>query len=215
MVWILDLFAPDEESAIRSSCRQWIKRRLMRLVVEEVGFCIFFWPTRGDCVALDKLGYPGCRIVQISHQDGLSWADHDTGGLETHVDSVGTEITFLGRMIFRVYEDRVIGTGCDTSLAADADRFVEVYDAVVAPIHRSGGAGCGTGCVRALVTTGDLEGSLRLREDPYIDIFYVGSGDGKRDFIFGFTGCRTSVTTDTTGIVDDFGPLDWEFGLRI
>ena len=118
MVGSIELFAPDKESAIGSSCRQWIERRLMRLVVEELGLCILFWPPRGDRLALDELGYPGCRIVQISHQDGLSRADHDTGGLETHVDSMGTEITFLGRMIFRVDENRVIGTGCKACVAA-------------------------------------------------------------------------------------------------
>ena len=67
--------------------------------------------------------------------------DDDAGGLEPDVDPVRAEVALLGRVILGVDEDRVVGAGRDAGLAADADRLVEVDDAVRPPVHRRGRAG--------------------------------------------------------------------------
>ena len=59
-------------------------------------------------------------------------------------------------MIFGIDENCVVRASSHARFAADTNRFVEIDDAVSAFEHGRGGTGDDTGCVRALITAGDL-----------------------------------------------------------
>ena len=59
--------------------------------------------------------------LAVSHDDRLRGANGDAGGLETAVDAVRAEVTFLRALRYRIDVDRVVGAGVQTGLAADAD----------------------------------------------------------------------------------------------
>src|ERR1044071_8033695 len=101
-------------------------------------------------------------------------------------------------MILRVNEDRVVGTGSHASFASDADRFVEVDDAVGALKHRGSRASSDARCVRALITTGHLMSAARLGKDSDVDMFDVSPryADGYDVFRFA-CGCAC-MTADAT-----------------
>src|SRR6185436_7866447 len=110
-------------------------------------------------------------------------------------------------MVLRVNEDRIIRAGRDAGFATDANRFVEVDNAVCALEHRRRGAGGDTRRVSTLVAAGDLMGPASLRKNTYVDVLDIGTRDRKRHQIFRLAGRCAGVTTNTPGLVDDFGPL--------
>jgi hypothetical protein len=90
------------------------------------------------------------------------------------------EVTFLGRVIFGVDEDCIVRAGGHARLAANADRFVEIDDAVSALKHRGSGAGGDAWCVRALVATRYLMRATGLWEDADVDVLHIGTRYRKR-----------------------------------
>lgn len=81
-------------------------------------------------------------------------------------------------MILGIDKNRVVGTRRYTGFAPDADRFVEVYNAISSLEHRCGGTSGDTRGMCALITAGNLMGSTCLREDADVDVLYIGSSDG-------------------------------------
>ena len=120
---------------------------------------------------------------------------------------MSAEVTFLSGMIVGVDEDGIVGTSRHTCFAADADRFIEIHNAVGALEHRGGRTSGHTRRVRALVAPGDLMRSPCLRKDTYVDVFDVGARDANRHDIFRFTGGGAGVAADATRVVDYLGPL--------
>src|SRR5436190_23317109 len=118
------------------------------------------------------------------------------------------EVTFLSRMILRVDEDRVVGTSGHTGFTADADRFIEIDDAVRAFEHGRRGTRDYAWCMRALIAAGYLVRSPRLRKDTDIYVLDIGSGHADGNHVFRFACGRARVTADATRVVDYFGPLD-------
>lgn len=80
-------------------------------------------------------------------------------------------------MIFRVDEDRVIGTSSHAGFATNTDRLIEIDDAVGALEHGGGGTGSNTRCVRALIAARHLMRPARLGENSDVDMFYVSARD--------------------------------------
>ena len=82
---------------------------------------------------------------------------------------MGAEVALLGGVIVGVDEDGVIRAGGDACLAADADPFVEVDDAVRPAVHRSGRAGrrrtvpARTGCTASPERPAGRSGRSRRR----------------------------------------------------
>ena len=111
-------------------------------------------------------------------------------------------------MIFRVDEDRIVGACCHAGLAADANRLVEVYDAIRALEHCGGGARDDARGMRALVTARDLVSASRVGKLAYVNMLDVSARDRERDFILGLTGSGARVTSDATSVIDDFRPLN-------
>ena len=125
------LFAPHKKATLRSPGCERIQRRLVRAFVEKFWERLFFRTTNRDRLAIDYLCHVRLRVVQVANQNRLCWAHDHTGGLKTDIDAVRAEVTFLGRVIFGVDEDRIVGTGRDASFATDADRFVEIDNTVL------------------------------------------------------------------------------------
>lgn len=125
-----------------------------------------------------------------------------------------TEITLLRRMIFWIDENSVVRTRRHTGFATDANRFIEIDNAIRALEHSRGRARYDAGCMSALVTTGYLMRTPRLWKNTYINVLDVGTRHGKRHQVFGFTGSRTRVTPDASGVIDNLGPFH-RAGLRL
>lgn len=88
-----------------------------------------------------------------------------------------TEVALLRRMVLGIDEDRIIRTGSHACFAADADRFVEIDDAVRPLEHCSSRTRRDTRSMSALIATGDLMRAAHLREGTDVDMFYVCSSD--------------------------------------
>jgi hypothetical protein len=117
------------------------------------------------------------------------------------------EVTFLSRMIFGIDEDGVIRASSHARFAANADRFVEVDDAVRAFEHRCRWTGSDARRVSALVAARHLMCASHLRKHAYVDVLHISPSDANRNDIFRLASRRTRMTTDAAGMVDDLGPL--------
>jgi hypothetical protein len=78
-------------------------------------------------------------------------------------------------MILRVNEDRVVRARSHASLTTNANRFVEINDAVRTFEHRRGGAGGDTRRVRALIATRDLVCTPNLWKHADVDVFHISA----------------------------------------
>jgi len=117
------------------------------------------------------------------------------------------EITFLSGMIFRIDEDGVVGAGSHAGFAADADRFIEIDDAVSAFEHRGGWARGHAGRVRALITPRHLMCATHLRKYADVDMLNVRARHANRDDVLRLAGSRARMTTNAARMVDDLRPL--------
>ncbi len=203
------LLAPREEAAGRPAGGQRIEGRLVGAAVEELRPRLLLRAAHRDRLAMDDPRHLRGRVVEVPDQDGLGGTDHDAGRLEADVQAVRAEVALLGRVVLGIDEDGVVGTGGDAGLAADADRLVEVDDAVGPPEHRAGWAGGRAGGVVALVAARHLKRSARLGEDPDVHVLDVGAGDPERDLVLGLAGRGAGVAADAALVVDDFGPDHW------
>src|SRR5262249_58190276 len=92
-------------------------------------------------------------------------------------------------------------------LAADADGFIEVDDAVSSSIHGGSGTGFDAGRMFALVAARDLKGAPRGGELADVDVLHVGAVDAEGDGVLGFARGAAGVAANAAGLVDDFPPL--------
>src|SRR5437763_16643040 len=98
------------------------------------------------------------------------------------------EVTFLSRMIFGIDEDRVVRARSHAGFTADADRFVEIDDAVRPLEHRGGRTGDDAGRVRALVAARHLVRAAHLWKHTDIDVLDVGARYADRHHVFRLAG---------------------------
>ena len=117
------------------------------------------------------------------------------------------EVTFLCRVVFRIDEDRIVRTSGHAGFTADADRFVEINDAVGALEHRGGRTRRRTRRVRALIATRYLMGAPHLRPHTDVDVFDVSARHADRNNVLRLARGGTRVASDAASVVDDFRPL--------
>src|SRR6185436_8696380 len=111
-------------------------------------------------------------------------------------------------MIVGVDEDRVVGARSHARFTTDADRFVEIYNAVCT---FEPGRRWTRGCARrmsALVAACYLVCASCLWKDSDIDVFDVGARDGERNEILRLARRSACVTADTACMVNYLGPLN-------
>ena len=111
-------------------------------------------------------------------------------------------------MIFRIYEDGVVGTSGHARLATDANRFIKVDNAVSAFEHRGGGTRRHAGRVRALIAARYLMRAANSGKDTDVNVFHVRSRYPNRYDVFRFAGGGAGVTANAARVVDHLGPLD-------
>lgn len=110
-------------------------------------------------------------------------------------------------MIFRIDEDRVVRAGSHAGFAADANRLIEIDDAVRALEHRGRRASRHTGRVRTLIAASYLVRAAHLRPDADVNVLNVSSCDADRDDVLGLAGCSARVTSNAASVVDYLRPL--------
>jgi hypothetical protein len=59
--------------------------------------------------------------LHVTDEDRFGRTNDHAGWLKSNINAVRAEVTFFRRMVFRVDENRVVGTGGHAGLAADAD----------------------------------------------------------------------------------------------
>lgn len=202
------LFAPHEETGLRPASRERIQRSLMRAFVEKFRQRLFLGTANVHRLAINDLSNIRALIVHVADQNRLSRTDDDAGGLQSDIDAVRTEVTFLSRVIFGIDKNGVIGTGGHAGFAADADRFIKVYNAIGALKHRGGWAGGYARRVRALIAASNLVGATHHGKDTHVNVLNVSPGDADRHDIFGLARGRAGMATDAASVVDDLRPLD-------
>lgn len=121
---------------------------------------------------------------------------------------MSAEVTFLSRVILGVYEDSVVRTRGHTRFAPDANRLIEINNAVGSLEHRSRRTSRYAGRMSALVATRHLVCTPRLRECADFYVLNVRAGHRQRNKILGFTRSGAGVATNTTRMVNDLGPFN-------
>ena len=111
-------------------------------------------------------------------------------------------------MIFRIDEDRVVRASGHAGLATDADRFVEIDDAVRPLEHRGRWAGGHAGRVCALIAARDLMCASHLRKHADIDVLDISARHTNRHKVFRLARRCARMAADAAGVVDYLGPLD-------
>jgi hypothetical protein len=178
----------------------------MRALVEEFRQRLLFGTPHVHGIAVHDARDFGIRVVHVADEDRFDRADDDAGGFESHVDAVRAEVALLRRVVFRVDEDGIVRAGGHARLAADADRLIEIDDAVVAFEHRARRAGRHARRMRALVAARHLMRPARLRIFADIDMLDIGARHRDRHEIFRLAGGRTGMATDTARLIDDLSP---------
>src|SRR5215475_14490472 len=110
-------------------------------------------------------------------------------------------------MIRRINKNRVVRTGSHAGLAADANRFIKINDAIRALEHGGSWTGRDAGRVGALITPSHLVRAPYLRKYAHIDVLHIRSSNADRDDVLRLARRRTCMTTNAAGMVDDLGPL--------
>ncbi len=208
LVWQpLPLFAPHEDPAGGALRGKRIEGGLMRTFVEELRKRPLFRPAHGHDVTVDELRHARLGILQIPDHDRFGGADDDTGRLEANLEAMRAEVALLCRVIFGVDEDRIVRAGGNAGLAADADVFVEVDDAVGAAKHRARRTRLDAGGMLALVAARDLKRTPRGRELANVDVLDVRAVDAERDGVLRLACRAAGMAANAAGLVDDFPPL--------
>ncbi len=208
------LLAPHEDSALRTPRGDRVERRLVRSFVEELRARVLFGAAHGDRLASDDLRDLRARIVQVADENRLHRTHHHARGLEADVDPLRAEVALLRGVVLRVDEDRIVRTGRDAGLAADADRFVEIDDAVRSLVHRRRRTSVGARWIFALIAARDLKRAAHVRKDADVGILHVGAVHGERHLVFRLAGRGAGVATDAAAVVDDFRPAHRRRGCR-
>src|SRR6266566_2055041 len=190
------VLAPHEKSGFRAARGQRIERRLMRTLIKKLWQSFFLRPPHVHGFAVDDLRHIRSLIVQVADQDRLRGTNDYASRLQPNIDAMRAEVTFFRGMIFGVDEDRVVRTSSHARLAADADRFIEIDDAVGTLEHSGGRTGDDARRVCALIAARDLMGAANLWEDTDVDMFDVSAGNTDRHNIFRFAGSRARVAAD-------------------
>ena len=76
-------------------------------------------------------------------------------------------------MVLGIYEDGIVRARRHACFAADADRLIEVDNAVRSLEHRSCRAGGHTRCVSTLITASDLMRAAHLRKRANVNVFDI------------------------------------------
>lgn len=121
---------------------------------------------------------------------------------------MSAEVAFLGRVVFRVNEDRIVRTRGHTRFAADANRLVEIDNTVSAFEHCCRRASRYAGRMSTLVAPRNLMRTPRLRECSDFYVLNVGAGHRQWNKILGFTRSCAGMAPNTTRMVNDLGPLN-------
>ena len=124
---------------------------------------------------------------------------------------MGAEVTLLGRMIFRIDKDGIVGTSGHAGFAAYANRFVKIDNAIRPLEHRRSRTGRDAWGMRALVAARYLMRAPHLGKHADVDMLNIGARDADWDYVFRLAGCRARMTPDAASVIDDFGPLDRGF----
>src|SRR2546425_5615840 len=207
MLTRLLLLAPHEQPGFGTTRSERIERRLMHSFIEKLRQRLFLRAANAYGFAIHNLSDVRCLIVQVADQNRLRRTDDDARGFQSDIDAMRAEVTLLRRMIFGIDKDRVVRTGCHAGLAADADRFVEVDDAVGTLEHRGRRTGSDARRVRTLITARHLMCATNLWKHADINVLDVRARDADRNHVFRLARSRAGMTTDATGMVYDLGPL--------
>jgi len=111
-------------------------------------------------------------------------------------------------VVVRIDEDRVVRARGHARFAADADRFIEIDDAVRALEHRRRRTRGYARRMRALIAARDLVCAARLWKDTDIDVFDVSARDREWNEILRLARSRARMTADTARVVDYLRPLN-------
>ena len=129
-------------------------------------------------------------------------ADDNAGGFESHIQTMRAERAFGGGVGFGIEINRVIRAGLHTGFAPDANRRIELDDAVRALIHRGDGTDTHARRVGAMITARDLKAAAHIGIRARFNIFDPRAIHTKRHLILGLARGAARVTSDALALVN-------------
>src|SRR5579859_4254218 len=170
---------------------------------------IKFWPR-----SLLRLAYPhwlaGQQLrdlavtgVEISRDDGVLRADHNTGRLQSNFGAVGAEMAFGRGAFVRIDVDGIVWAGLHAGFAPDTSLGAEINDAVFALVHRGHRTDRDAGRILAMIAARDLKDAAGVGESSLLDVLHPGAVHGERDVVLGLARHRAGVAADALAVIDD------------
>jgi len=155
-----------------------------------------------DRLNTQELADTAGRIVDIAHPDRFGGADLNTSGLESLINSMGTEIAFCCRVRVVIYIDSVVRARLHAHLAADAQGVIEIDDAVGPDEQRLGGAASYAWRISAVVAPHNAHLTRGGGVLTLIHIFHPRAKLPNGNIVFGLAGHRAGMATNTGPLIN-------------
>ncbi len=143
------------------------------------------------------------RIVEVAEDAAFGRADAHARRLQLVLDAVCAEVALLGGPGVRIDEELIVRTGGHARAAADADRAVQIDDAVTAFEERVGRTDLEAGRFFALIAQDRKEQPLGVRERAFLDRLDPAAIDADRDVMFRLARNGARVAADAFLQIDN------------
>ena len=104
--------------------------------------------------------------------------------------------------VIRIHVNGIVRTRLHARFAANAAVGIEIYDAVLALVHRRHRTYCDARRLFAVIAARHLKDAASVREDALLDVFDPGPVHSYRHLVLGLARDRTRVTADTLPVID-------------
>ena len=157
LVLNVTLLTPHKNSTIRSTRSQRVECRLVCTLIVELRTCLLLGPPDCNGLPINNSAHSRQWIIHVAYKNRFCGANNHASWFKTNIQTVSAEVALLSRVVFRINEDRVVWTSCDTCLTPYTDRLIKIHNTVSPPKHRRCWTSFYAGRVIALVTPRNLK----------------------------------------------------------
>jgi hypothetical protein len=142
-------------------------------------------------------------FIQVTGDDRVLGAYHNTRRLEADFGTVRAKMTFGSRAFIGIDVNRIVGTGLHAGFATDAPLGTEIHNAILALVHRGHRADGYARRILAVIAACDLKNPPRVGIFTFFHVFHPGAVYAQGNVIFGFAGNGAGMAADALAVVDN------------
>ena len=111
------------------------------------------------------------HLIEISGDNRVLRTDHHAGRFQSHLGTMGAEMTFGGCSLVRIDVDGVVRAGLHAGFAANTAFGTEVHDPIFALVHRRDRTDGHARRILAMIAAGHLEDAASVGKVPFSTYF--------------------------------------------